>query len=91
MSLGATSFTPNAKPFTPGGFKPAPREPTPPPKDMVVEQFNKWGHSEREINDFKELVSSLKDRKSSEPISLDVFKIIISLEVGKKNSDFKFF
>lgn len=39
MSLGATSFTPNAKPFTPGGgfSKPAPREPTPPPKDMVVE------------------------------------------------------
>tara|TARA_B110000285_G_C15133671_1_gene625380 strand:+ start:1284 stop:1538 length:255 start_codon:yes stop_codon:yes gene_type:complete len=79
MKLTASAFTPNAKPFTPGGMgKPAPaakpREPTPPPKDMIVDKFTKWTHTERETNDFKEIVKKLATRKFDEPISMDIFK-----------------
>ena len=78
MNANVSAFTPNAKPFTPGGFKPAekPREPTPPPRDVVVDKFTKWTHTERETNDFKDIVIKLKDRKPSDPISMDIFKKI---------------
>jgi len=84
MTIGASSFTPGAKPFTPSA-KPVPapvvepvkpREPTPPPRDVTVDQFTKWTHTERETNDFKEIISTLKARKESEPISMDIFKQI---------------
>ena len=80
MSVVSSSFTPNAKPFTPGGMKAPevakPREPTPPPRDVIVDQFLKWTHSERETNDFKDIIKLLAERKSTEPITLEVFKSI---------------
>jgi len=95
MSIVSSSFTPNAKPFTPGGFKAPvevvkPREPTPPPRDVIVDQFAKWTHSERETNDFKDIIKKLAERKSSEPITLDVFKTIQALEIGLKHEDLNF-
>jgi hypothetical protein len=77
LSVDASSFTPNAKPFMPRApvaEPPKPREPTPPPRDAVVEQFKRWTHTERETNDFKEIVKKLATRKESEPISMDIFK-----------------
>ena len=63
LNANVSSFTPNAKPFTPGGFKQAepakPREPTPPPRDVVADKFTKWTHTERETNDFKDIVAKL--------------------------------
>jgi hypothetical protein len=43
---------------------------------MVVEQFKKWGHSERETNDFKDIIKNLGKRKATEPISMNIFKQI---------------
>lgn len=93
LSVGASSFTPNAKPFMPRApvaEPPKPREPTPPPRDAVVEQFKRWTHTERETNDFKEIVKKLATRKESEPISMDIFKQIQNLEIGKKHEDFEY-
>lgn len=74
MSVGSSSFTPLAKPFTPSA--PKPREPTPPPKDIIADKFKLWKHSERETNDFKDIITKLGSRKDSEPISLEIFKQI---------------
>lgn len=75
----SSSFTPNAKPFTPGAYKAPvevvkPREPTPPPRDVIADKFKSWNHSERETNDFKDIVKKLGDKKDSEPISMAIFK-----------------
>jgi len=72
MNVTAGHFTPNAKPFTPMTSKvpaqasapaPAPvvepvkpRDPTPPPRDVTVDQFARWTHTERETNDFKTII-----------------------------------
>ena len=93
MSIGASTFTPNSKPFMPSAkiAEPVkPREPTPPPRDVIVDKFTKWTHSERETNDFKEIIKSLGSRKESEPISMDIFKKIQDLEIGKKHADFEY-
>jgi hypothetical protein len=94
LSIGASTFTPNAKPFTPAAAKPVvvakPREPTPPPRDVTVDQFTKWTHTERETNDFKDIIKTLGTRKESEPISMAIFKKIQDLEIGKKHEDFDY-
>lgn len=33
-----------------------PRDPTPPPRDVTVDQFARWTHTERETNDFKGII-----------------------------------
>jgi hypothetical protein len=77
MNVGSSSFTPNAKPFTPAAFKAPepvkPREPSP-PKDIIADKFKKWNHSERETNDFKDIIKKLAERKEGEPISMAIFK-----------------
>jgi len=41
---------------------------------MIVDKFTRWTHTERETNDFKEIVKKLATRKFDEPISMDIFK-----------------
>ena len=68
----------------------APAPPSPAPKDLVADKLKEFKHTENEIKGFKEIMLKLKDIKPDAQISLDVFKQIRKLEVGKRHECFNF-